>query len=176
MPKVKSCAAPAGPAVIANNDAGKATAGSAATLIKNLVSNDTFDGEAATLGEGANVTLATVDTWPSGIELDPLTGTVTILADAAPGQYKLEYQICEVANPNNCDTAVVELFLGAPPVTPAFPTGDGLSSSVCEATPATNAFQDIGLRWTYNQNGGTSPNAEIAVSYTHLTLPTILLV
>ena len=128
---------------------------------KNLVSNDTFDGEAATLGEGANVTLATVDTWPSSIELDPLTGAVTISADVAPGDYKLEYQICDANDPKNCDTAVVELALDAPPVAPAFPIGGGLSSSVCEATPATNAFQDIGLRWTYNQNGGTSPNAEI---------------
>ena len=43
----------------------------------------------------------------------------------------------------------------------AFPLGGGLANSVCEATPATNAFQDIGFRWTYNDNGGTSPNPGI---------------
>ena len=49
------------------------------------------------------------------------------------------------------------------PAGPAFPPGPGLSASVCSVDPATNPFQDIGLRWEFNGGNpeGTSPSPSI---------------
>ena len=55
------------------------------------------------------------------------------------------------------DEASATLSVQPPPFTP----GPGLANSVCSVDPATNPFQDIGLRWEHNDAGGTSPDASI---------------
>ncbi len=40
-------------------------------------------------------------------------GTLTVPAGSTPGTYNVEYQICELANPTNCDTAIATIVVGA---------------------------------------------------------------
>ncbi|MGV7107707.1 gliding motility-associated C-terminal domain-containing protein, partial [Flavobacterium sp. U410] len=52
-----------------------------------------------------NITVVTND---PELTLNP-DGTVSVDPSATLGTYTLEYQICEVANPTNCDTATVTI-------------------------------------------------------------------
>ena len=38
--------------------------------------------------------------------VDPATGAVNVAPGTPAGVYEVTYQICEVLNPGNCDTAV----------------------------------------------------------------------
>ncbi|MFD2554392.1 gliding motility-associated C-terminal domain-containing protein, partial [Sphingobacterium tabacisoli] len=48
--------------------------------------------------------------------LDPNTGKVTINPETPAGEYKIEYKICEVLNPTNCDNAVITITVVAPEI------------------------------------------------------------
>ena len=90
-------------AIDAVNDAGSVPSNPGGTAIASVLTNDTFNGTAATL---ANVTLSLMSA-PAGITLDPTDGSVEVAAGTAGGSYALTYQICETASPapGNCDQA-----------------------------------------------------------------------
>src|SRR5690606_13405627 len=48
--------------------------------------------------------------------LDPSTGVVTVPPGTPAGDYEITYQICEVLNPANCDTAVVQVPVSESPI------------------------------------------------------------
>ena len=63
---------------------------------------------------------ANSDVTPTITDADGLTGvtinadgTLTVPAGSTPGTYNVEYQICELANPTNCDTAIATIVVGA---------------------------------------------------------------
>ena len=89
--------------IIANDDAGNTvnpiTGGIAYT---NVLLNDTLNGSPVLASE---VIVSMVSTTNPGVILSGLD--VIIAAGTPVGSYVLTYQICEIANPNNCDTAVV---------------------------------------------------------------------
>ncbi|MEC4004101.1 T9SS type A sorting domain-containing protein [Flavobacterium sp. SUN052] len=94
-------------------DANQVTAG-------NFLLNDTLNGVQATT---TNVTVSLVSTTNSGISI---SGTNIVVAGGTPqGTYTLTYQICDVANPNTCDTAVVTVN------TQLLANPDSINSSVC---------------------------------------------
>ena len=66
-----------------------------------IFDNDTLNGTAL---DPADVTLTSTPTGPLTINAD---GTVSVAPDTAPGTYTIDYTICEIANPINCDTATV---------------------------------------------------------------------
>lgn len=72
----------------------------------NVLTNDLLNGSPATLG---NVTLTQVSSTTPGVYLDVGTGNVIVAPGAAPGAQSVTYQICEIANPANCDTAVASV-------------------------------------------------------------------
>ena len=82
------------------DDAYEATT-SGGTLEGNVLGNDTLNGASVTLSE---VVITSTPTGPLTVNSD---GTVTVAADTAPGTYTIAYTICEIAVPNNCDTATV---------------------------------------------------------------------
>ena len=45
--------------------------------------------------------------------LNPATGAVNVAPGTPAGTYTLVYQICEILNPTNCDTATVTVTVGA---------------------------------------------------------------
>ncbi|RIV47103.1 gliding motility-associated C-terminal domain-containing protein [Flagellimonas pelagia] len=71
----------------------------------NVLSNDTLNGEPVTL---ADVILTSSPTNVLTINPD---GSVSVVSDTKDGTYTIEYTICEIANPDNCDTAIVTVVV-----------------------------------------------------------------
>jgi gliding motility-associated-like protein len=71
----------------------------------NIFYNDTLDGE---LLNPDDVILTATPTDQLTINPD---GTIEVALDTTEGTYSIEYSICEVANPTNCDTAVVTVLV-----------------------------------------------------------------
>lgn len=74
-----------------------------------VFSDDTLNG--ASFADG-DVTVSIADDGGlTGVVINP-DGTLTIPAGTTPGVYTITYQICEVADPDNCDTATVDVVVG----------------------------------------------------------------
>ncbi|MFP2996300.1 Calx-beta domain-containing protein [Spongiivirga sp. MCCC 1A20706] len=72
--------------------------------ILNVLDNDILGTGAPTTAE---VTITVITPDPDGVlTLNP-DGTVDVAAGTPTGIYTIEYQICEIINPTNCDTAIV---------------------------------------------------------------------
>ncbi|WP_445385514.1 T9SS type B sorting domain-containing protein [Robiginitalea sp. IMCC44478] len=76
----------------------------------NVLDNDTLNGQPV---DPADVVITSTPTGPLTVNED---GTVSVDPGTAPGTYTIDYTICEVANPDNCDTATVtvEVMEGMP--------------------------------------------------------------
>jgi YVTN family beta-propeller protein len=79
--------------------------------LASVLLNDRLGGAAAT---PAHVTLSQQSSTDGRIALDPLTGAVNVLAGAPLGPHAIEYRICEIADPDNCDAATVRLTVREP--------------------------------------------------------------
>jgi hypothetical protein len=62
------------------------------------------------------VTITVVNDPMDGVTLDPLTGIVSVDPGTPAGTYNIEYQLCEVLNPTNCDDATVTVTVIAPEI------------------------------------------------------------
>jgi hypothetical protein len=85
------------------NDAGSASPSTGGTAVTNVLVNDRVSSLQA---NASNVVISTVSA-PSGISLNATTGTVTVTAGTALGNYSLVYRICDRTNLANCDQATV---------------------------------------------------------------------
>ena len=85
---------------------------SGGTLPVNVLTNDTINGAPV---DPAAITLVPVTTGPLTVNAD---GTVTLAPNTPAGTYTVTYEICEVQNPTNCDTATVTVpvIVNLPPV------------------------------------------------------------
>ncbi|MEJ1223744.1 gliding motility-associated C-terminal domain-containing protein [Sediminicola sp. 1XM1-17] len=73
----------------------------------NILENDTLNGEPVNLND---VIITSTATRELRVNND---GTVSVIDDKlSAGTYTIEYTICEKANPDNCDTAVVTVNIG----------------------------------------------------------------
>jgi uncharacterized repeat protein (TIGR01451 family) len=79
--------------------------------IQNVLGNDTLNGIPVTLSE---VTLSQVSTT-AYISLQP-NGALVVNAGTPSGSYEIFYQICEIANPNNCSTTFAFVSVTAVPI------------------------------------------------------------
>ena len=75
--------------------------------------NDTLNGSPIDL---ADVELTLIGTLPPELTFDPVTGVVGVLPGTPAGPYSFDYELCEVANPSNCDTATVTVNVEAPEI------------------------------------------------------------
>jgi large repetitive protein len=73
-----------------------------------ILINDTINGSVFAL---TDVTL-TSGVLPSGFILNP-DGTISVASGTIAGTYTFNYQICETANPTNCDMAVITISVVA---------------------------------------------------------------
>jgi YVTN family beta-propeller protein len=115
--------------------------------VTNVLANDRIGGIAAT---SAHVTLTQVSSTSGGLVLDE-SGGVRLGAGASPGVETLVYEICEIADPLNCDDATVTLTVLPPYVTDAVNDNGGvtfpgrtvvanvLANDTLGGTPATSA-------------------------------------
>ena len=88
-----------------------------------IIANDDLAGSAPVIGTNITLTVDPNGTNPSGITIDPTTGIASVDADAADGTFIVEYQICEIAEPTNCDIASVTIVVGDA-------DGDGIANTV----------------------------------------------
>jgi gliding motility-associated-like protein len=98
--------------IIANDDAGNTVNGfNGGIAFTNVLSNDLLNCKAV---NAQDVTTSFVSSTNLGITLN---GTNVVVAAGTPaGNYTLTYQICEIANPGNCDTADVTVIVSAPKI------------------------------------------------------------
>ncbi len=97
----------------ARNDVGTASPISGGVVVANVLNNDVLGGARATLASGA---LSLVATDHAGVTLDLSDGSVDVAPGTALGDYSLVYGICELANPTNCDTALVDVTVALKPI------------------------------------------------------------
>ncbi|PJE39940.1 MAG: hypothetical protein CUR32_10890, partial [Flavobacterium sp.] len=122
--------------------------------VANVLVNDTLNGNPATL---ANVILTQVSTSNPNVTLDPATGAVNVAPGTAAGSYTVTYQICEILNPSNCDTAVVTVnVIGAP----IDAVDDTYNNILCSAN---GTIGNILTNDTLNGNPATLSNVTLSV-------------
>ncbi|RBQ01843.1 beta strand repeat-containing protein, partial [Pedobacter miscanthi] len=99
------------PAMLAVNDSGNANGYTGGTAVENVLANDTYNGNPATLNE---VKLAQVSTTNANVTLDPDTGKVNVEPNTPAGMYEVVYQIEDKLNPGQTKTATVTVTVSAP--------------------------------------------------------------
>jgi uncharacterized repeat protein (TIGR01451 family) len=118
-------------AILPTTESGSTSAGTPATAIANVASNDSVNGFAATLGTTGNATVAQSGTWPTGITLDTTTGAISTTAAVPPGTYTIAYQLCDANSPANCAT-ITDVVTVVGDIQPTTESGSAVSG-----TPAT---------------------------------------
>lgn len=99
--------------IVANDDQGSVTNSNTVQIaIQNVLGNDTLNGIPVTLSQ---VTLTQVSATSSNVTIQP-NGSVTVDPQASSGYYVITYEICEIANPNNCSTSWAEVTVNSVPI------------------------------------------------------------
>jgi uncharacterized repeat protein (TIGR01451 family)/gliding motility-associated-like protein len=75
-----------------------------------LVSNDTLNGNVVVIGTNAGEVILSPVSVPTGLTLNA-DGTLKVAAGTPAGTYNVEYKICEVNNPTNCDSVISEVVV-----------------------------------------------------------------
>ncbi|UOF16265.1 Ig-like domain-containing protein [Lysobacter capsici] len=81
------------------------------TNVINVLANDTLGGSAV---NPVDVNVTPVSSGPLTVKAD---GGVDVAPGTPAGTYTVTYQLCEVLNPSNCDTATVTITVTAPAIT-----------------------------------------------------------
>ncbi|WP_281324241.1 gliding motility-associated C-terminal domain-containing protein [Flavobacterium sp. IMCC34518] len=93
-----------------------------------LVANDTLNGSPVVIGTNPGEVTLTGVSVPTGLTLNA-DGTVSVGANTPAGNYNVEYRICEVTNPSNCETVISVVVVGVPVI-----------DAVTETTPSINGL------------------------------------
>lgn len=97
-----------GRGIDAVDDSGSVAEPGGTVVVANVLANDVLAGEAATVG---TVTLTQLASTSPHVSLDPSDGSVDVALGAPAGAARLDYRICETANPSNCDQAAVAVTI-----------------------------------------------------------------
>ncbi len=124
----------------------------------NVFDGDTLQGVAATPST-SSVSVASGSSLPAGITFNTATGVVGVTPGTAPGTYSFDYQICEIANPSNCDTAKATVTVIATPIDAKNDDVSGIIGA-SGGTAILNAFSSDTL------NGATATNANTTLALT----------
>ncbi|MBO9586918.1 MAG: gliding motility-associated C-terminal domain-containing protein, partial [Flavobacterium sp.] len=81
--------------------------GNAGGTTISLTTNDTLNGNPIVVGTAAGeVKFEIIGTLPSGLTLNS-DYTISVAANTPKGDYNVEYKICEITNPLNCDSVII---------------------------------------------------------------------
>ncbi|WP_343618652.1 gliding motility-associated C-terminal domain-containing protein, partial [Flavobacterium sp.] len=83
------------------------------TTTTSVISGDTLNGVQAVIGTNSGQVKLTGINIPAGFALNA-DGTVTVAPNTPAGIYDIQYSICEITNPTNCDTAISKVVVNAP--------------------------------------------------------------
>ncbi len=104
--------------IVANDDVTPAVNGYFGNSnVGNIFTNDTFNGNAIDLSL-VSVSVNNLIPIPSTNVpyIEPTTGIISVYPNTPAGSYTVTYTICEIANPTNCDSAVVTILVSASPI------------------------------------------------------------
>ncbi|RZK55130.1 MAG: DUF11 domain-containing protein, partial [Pedobacter sp.] len=152
------------PMIIATNDSGTVNGLVGGTAVANVLVNDTYNGNPATLND---VTISQVSTSNPKVTIDPTTGKVNVAPETAAGTYNVVYQIEDKLNPGSKKTATVTVTVTAPAMVATNDTS--AANGVTGGTAVTNILANDtynGVPATLNdvtitQVSSTSPNVTI---------------
>ncbi|MBE0660903.1 MAG: T9SS type A sorting domain-containing protein, partial [Bacteroidales bacterium] len=82
--------------------------------VGNALDNDLLNGQPVDISE-ITIEVLIPATNP-GVALDITTGIVSVAPGTPAGTYTINYQICEILNPWNCDDAIITVLVIAPPI------------------------------------------------------------
>ncbi|HOE05120.1 MAG TPA: hypothetical protein PLZ52_07890, partial [Bacteroidales bacterium] len=117
--------------IIAVDDAGTVNGMVGGTAVANVLSNDLLNGAPVLPAE---VILSFISSTHPNISL---SGNSVIVSPGTPvGTYYLVYQICETANPTNCDQATVTITVSAAPII----ANDDMASGINGTNGQTNVL------------------------------------
>jgi len=145
---VQVSAAP--PIVDAVDDVYTVLAGSSGAL-GNALGNDTIGGATPT---AATVVLTSVAQGPLSLDA---AGQVLLASGAAAGSYRLDYQICQLGNAGNCDTATVTVQVTTPLVQANADTFGPLIAGAAQANVGNVLANDL-----YNDAAATTATVSLA--------------
>ncbi|RYF11229.1 MAG: hypothetical protein EOO42_21590, partial [Flavobacteriales bacterium] len=125
------------PIIVANNDTGSANGFTGGEAVANVLANDTYNGNPATL---ANVNLTQVSSTNTNVSLDPLTGKVNVAPNTPAGTYTVEYCIEDKLNPGQFKTASVTVTVTTGTITAVNDNGsaNGFDGGVAVANVLAN--------------------------------------
>ncbi|MBZ4036812.1 gliding motility-associated C-terminal domain-containing protein, partial [Flavobacterium sp. 17A] len=78
------------------------------TTTDSVIAGDTLNGVQVVIGTNPGQVKLTGVNVPSGLTLNA-DGTITVVPNTPSGIYDVEYSICEITNPSNCDTAITKV-------------------------------------------------------------------
>ncbi|MEL7189055.1 MAG: Ig-like domain-containing protein [Pseudomonadota bacterium] len=81
-----------------------------ASGVVNAFNGDTVAGASAT-SSNATLAVAAGSTLPSELTFDTSTGDVGVAPGTPAGSYSFEYELCEAADPDNCDIATITIVV-----------------------------------------------------------------
>jgi len=106
------------------------------TAVVNVLVNDLLNGAPV---DPADVNLSFISSTHPNISL---VGTDVVVASGTPaGTYYLVYQICEIANPTNCDLATVTITVSAAPIIANDDSASGVNGTTGQ-TDVLNVFDN----------------------------------
>ncbi len=110
----------------AEDDYGSVSSGaSGGVAVDDVLANDTYDGSTPTLSD---VSLSQFD-GDAELALDTATGSVSVEAGTALGDYFLYYEICDLIDSGNCSWAEVRVHVGVAEITANDDSGSVPSAS-----------------------------------------------
>jgi len=132
--------------ITAVNDGGSvADSSTGFTPVLNVLSNDVIDGSSPPASFELSVSAGS--SLPTGLSFDETTGEVGVLQNASSGVHAFDYDICELGNPMNCETATVTIYVtnpGGGSFCPAGTTGFYDTYHVISATGGDNPERAVG--------------------------------
>lgn len=141
--------------IVAANDTFSVAAGSGTTTAS-ILGNDTVCGATATSSNSS----FTVGTLPTGVTLNS-NGTLSVGSNAVPGNYVVNYQLCETSS-SNCKTATISINIVACPAG----TNAPIINAAANYTVLNSAYTIPCGATTGNLNGLTASNKPTASTVT----------
>lgn len=152
--------------IVANDDSGTINGITGGYLQYGVLYNDSLNGGTVTTNE---VTINTISTTCPCLTLDSY-GAVYLDPGTPPGTYTLTYGICEIANPTNCDTAIITVnvcSLNPPTISNVVQPGCGGSPGTISFSGLPSGFWQIRVRNLWNSTtsiiGGSQPTGSMVI-------------
>ncbi|MBK0370514.1 gliding motility-associated C-terminal domain-containing protein [Flavobacterium agrisoli] len=148
-----------------------------------VLDNDTLNGSPVQLSQ-VTISLTARPATVNAFEpvLDTATGIVSVPAGTPAGTYRINYQICEVLNPTNCDTSVAVITVGSGVLVAnddsatningndgATAVVDVLANDTLDGTPTT--LSEVVIRVTSSADpigGGAVPTLDVTSGLVHV--------